>query len=323
MTSFHARRYNFIRRREFQESGRRAFGYGEGRPASAHRMTFMHWPWRDRTGRLSPLKATTLALVSAPGLWLFGRLLAHDLGSRPYNEVIHELGLWSFRLLLITLAVTPLRRIAVWPRLTLVRRMLGVSAAAYLMAHLIGYMADQSLDMAKIVSEILVRLYLTIGFVALVGLMALAATSTDGMVRRLGGERWRQLHYLAYPMTLLGLVHFFMQSKLDLSEPLIMAGLFTWLMGYRALYAVRGRALPIAWLIGLGVGSAGATGLGEAIYLHLAMNAPIHLVLESNLTLDLGLRPAAAVLLFVAAPVLIALAAPIWTAPERRRAPAT
>lgn len=252
------------------------------------------------------------AATFLPAFWLIGRLLANDLGARPYNEVIHEIGLWSFRLLLVTLAITPLRRIGGWPKLNQVRRILGVAAAAYVMAHLIAYMADQALDMVKIVSEIIKRLYLTIGFVALVGILAMAVTSTDGMVRRMGGRRWQQLHYLAYPMTLLGLIHFFMQAKLEIGEPTIMAGVFGWLMGYRAFYALRGRALPISWLAGLGAGVVALTALGEALYFNYLTSAPIQRVLEANLSLDLGLRPAGAVLLFVAAPLAIALAAPAW-----------
>ncbi len=279
----------------------------------------MNWPWRDRSGRFSVLKASVFTLLFAPAFWLVGRALAQDLGSRPYNEVIHEIGLWSFRLLLVTLAVTPMRRIGAWPKLVLLRRMLGVAAAAYVLAHLIAYMVDQSFDLAKVASEIVKRLYLTIGFVALIGLMALAVTSTDAMVRRMGAKPWQRLHYAAYPLTLLGLIHFFMQAKLDIAEPTIMAGLFAWLMGYRALYAIRQRGLPILWLVGLGVVIAALTAIGEAVYFTYLTNAPTLRVLEANLSLDLGIRPAVVVLLFVAAPVLVAAAAPLWAASTRRR----
>lgn len=282
-------------------------------------MAAMRWPWQDRTGRLSALKAPIFALTFAPGLWLLGRALAQDLGSRPYNEVIHEIGLWSFRLLLVTLAVTPLRRIGGWPKLTQVRRMLGVAAAVYLMIHFIAYCVDQSLDVVKIASELVKRLYLTIGLVSLLGIMALAVTSTDGMVRRLGGQAWQRLHYLAYPMTLLGLVHFFMQAKLEIAEPTLMAGIFGWLMGYRALYAIRQRGLPVWHLAALGAASVLLTAVGEAVYFNYLTGAPILRVLEANLSLDLGLRPAASLLLIVAAPVGLALAAPLWSATRANR----
>jgi len=280
------------------------------------RMATTRWPWQDRTGRISALKTAIFALLFVPGLWLLGRALSQDLGSRPYNEVIHEIGLWSFRLLLVALAVTPLRRIGGWPKLAQVRRMLGVGAAAYVLIHFVAYALDQSLDLVKIASEIWKRLYLTIGFVALLGIMALAVTSTDGMVRRLGGQAWQRLHYLAYPLTLLGLIHFFMQAKLEIAEPTLMAGILLWLMGYRALYAIRQRSLPVVWLAGLGGVSALLTGIGEALYFNYLSGAPIVRVLEANLSLDLGLRPAAALLLIAAAPVAVALAAPLWSAPR-------
>lgn len=273
----------------------------------------MRWPWTDRSGQTSLVKAAFFALTFAPGLWLIGRTLAHDLGPRPYNEVIHEVGLWSFRLLLLTLAVTPFRRIGGWPKLAQVRRTLGVATAIYVFIHFVAYSVDQSLDPIKIATEIVKRLYLTIGFVGLLGLTAMAATSTDGMVRRMGAKAWRRLHSLVYPMTLLGLIHFFMQAKLEIAEPTIMAGLFGWLMGYRVLYALRERSPPLSWLVGLGLSVATLTGVCEAAYFNFLTQAPILRVLEANLSLDLGLRPAVAVLLFVSAPPLLAIAAPLWS----------
>ena len=97
------------------------------------------------------------------------------------------------------------------------------------------YAADQAFDLAKIATEIAVRIYLTIGFAAVLGLAALAATSTDGMIRRLGARRWQRLHRLVYVIALLAVVHYCMQSKLDLWEPTIMAGIYAWLILYRVL----------------------------------------------------------------------------------------
>ena len=108
---------------------------------------------------------------------------------RPFNEAIHQFGLWTIRLIFLALAVTPLRQILQWPRLILVRRMIGVAAFAYAITHLTLYTADQMFDLAKVASEIVHRIYLTIGFTAVLGLSALAATSTDGMIRRLGGAQ--------------------------------------------------------------------------------------------------------------------------------------
>ena len=183
------------------------------------------WPWLDRGGRFSPLKSIVFALLFAPGLWLAWRLAAGQLGPRPINEIILHTGLWTIRLLLISLAVTPLRQLLRWPQLVTVRRMIGVAAFAYGAAHLTAFATDKAFDLGVIATEIVTRFYLTIGALALAGLAALAATSTDRMVRRLGGRNWRRLHRLVYAIGILGAVHFFLQSKLDVAEPIVMAGL--------------------------------------------------------------------------------------------------
>src|SRR4029077_12626360 len=126
---------------------------------------------------------------------------------------------------------------------------------------------DQKFDLVKVASEIVLRIYLTIGFAALLGLVVLASTSTNGAVRRLG-RRWQILHRLVYLIALLAVVHFWMQSKLEIWEPTIMAGIYISLMGYRLLacfLAVRGR-LPLVWVGALGIGAAAMTALGEAAY---------------------------------------------------------
>src|SRR5581483_9367191 len=132
----------------------------------------MKLPWLDYRRRLSPLKLAVFAFLFAPGTWTAVALASGALEPRPLNAAIHQIGLWVVRFLFAALAVTPLRAILNWPRLILVRRML---------------------DVAKVASEIALRVYLTIGFTALLGLCALAATSTDAMVRRLG-RRWQRLH---------------------------------------------------------------------------------------------------------------------------------
>src|SRR5262249_33560223 len=137
--------------------------------------------------------------------------------------------------LLVSLAVTPLARTGRFSGLIDVRRMIGVGAFVYAACHILLYIADQMFDLWKVGSEIVLRLYLTIGFIALLGLTALAVTSTDAMVRRLGGRRWQRLHQLVYGIALLALIHFFQQTKADVWVPTFTAGLFTWLMGYRLM----------------------------------------------------------------------------------------
>jgi len=249
--------------------------------------------WQDRRGRFSPLRAATLVALVSPALALLYFALTNDLGPRPFTEAIHIAGLWAVRFLMITLLITPLRRIARYPKLVDVRRMIGVATFCYAAAHISLFVADQMFDLFKVASEIVLRIYLTIGFVALLGLAALAVTSTDGMVRRLG-RRWQTLHNIVYLAGILALVHFFMQSKADVWEPTVMAGLLVWLLGYRLIvwaYGARGR-LPLAWAVLWTVAATLLTAAGEAAYFWLSMGAPLWAVLETNLSFELGLRPA-------------------------------
>jgi len=196
------------------------------------------------------------------------------------------------------LAVTPLRQVLQWPRLIILRRMIGVAAFAYVLTHFSLYVASQAFDLEKVASEIARRVYLTIGFTALLGLAALAATSTDGMVRRLGGKRWQRLHRLVYVIGVLAVIHNCFQSKLDEWEPTIMAGLLAWLLGYRLLVHRLGarRGLALAWVAGLSLAAAAGTALGEAVYFRLAFGAPLLRVLDADVSLATGVRPAAVVL---------------------------
>ena len=176
----------------------------------------MAFPWSDYSGRLSPLKLAVFVALFVPAGWVAFAYGFGLLGARPFNEAIHEIGLWTIRLIFLALAVTPLRQILQWPRLILVRRMIGVAAFAYVLVHFSFYIGEpEAFDLEKVASEIVHRVYLTIGFAALLGLAALAATSTDGMVRRLGGRRWQLLHRLVYAIGVLAVIHYCFQSKLD------------------------------------------------------------------------------------------------------------
>lgn len=249
-------------------------------------------PWLDRGGRFSPLKSIVFALLFAPGLWLAWRLAAGQLGPRPINEVIHQTGLWTIRLLLVTLAVTPLRQLLRWPQLVTVRRMIGVAAFAYAAAHLTAFAADKAFDLGVVATEIVSRFYLTIGALALAGLTVLAATSTDRMIRRLGGRNWRRLHRIVYAIGILAAVHFFLQSKLNVAEPIVMAGFLTWLLGYRLLPDVSGRPLSrIAQVAGLGLFVGILTLGGEFAYYALAFHADPVRLLAATFSLKAGIRP--------------------------------
>jgi sulfoxide reductase heme-binding subunit YedZ len=266
-------------------------------------------PVTDRSGRFSAVKIAVLLALLGPAIWLVVRLGLQELGPKPLEELIHQTGLWTIRILFVGLAVTPLRQLLRWPKLIQVRRMIGVAAAFYAAAHLFLYAADQAFDIPRVASEIVLRVYLTIGFAALVGLVLLAATSTDGMLRRLGGKNWRLLHRLVYLIAALGIVHFFMQSKLDVTEATWMAGLFLWLMFYRlfdAGFGERGR-LPLWVILSLPPLAGALTIGGEALYFWLHRGVDPLRVLEANLTLAGGLRPGIIVLVVTLGIALVAL----------------
>ena len=248
--------------------------------------------WRDRRGRLSPLRIAALALLLLPlakALFDAGAL-AH--GARPLNALIHRAGFWALVFLGVTLAVTPFRRIARYGNLVDVRRMLGVGTFCYIAVHLMLYVADQSYDLGKVVHEISHRVYLIVGGVAWLGLAALAITSTDGMVRRLGGLRWRRLHQAIYAIALLGLIHYFQQTKADVTVPIFAAGLFTWLIGYRVLaWWQAGRELSSLGLAGLAVVVAALVFAGEAVGIAIEFRVSPLRVLGAAFDFDAGIRP--------------------------------
>jgi sulfoxide reductase heme-binding subunit YedZ len=272
--------------------------------------------WRDPAGRFSPLKTVTLLLVLLPAarlavLWALG-----DLGARPITEVLHGLGDWTVRFLLLTLAVTPARVVLDWPGVVKLRRLLGVTTACYAGAHLSLYGVDQMWALGTIASEIVLRFYLTIGFVALLMLGALAVTSTDGWQKRLG-RRWKLLHRLVFVLLPLALWHYFLQSKSDVTSAAFFTGLACWLMLWRlAPRPWRGRLLvlpPLALLAGL------ATAGIEAAWYGLATNAPAWRVLAANLDVTFGPRPAVSVMLCGLAVFVVALLRRMLA--RRRRGP--
>ena len=249
--------------------------------------------WRDRRGRVSWLRIITLAILVLPVGIAIHAYATTGFGARPLNDMIHRTGYWALMFLLASLAVTPLRRVARFGNLIDVRRMIGVGAFFYIATHFSLYIADQSFDLRKVASEIVLRLYLTIGFVALLGLAILAATSTDAMVRRLGGMNWRRLHQIIYAIGLLALIHFFQQTKADIGVPVFVAGLFTWLMGYRLIaWWRRGEGeLPTLWLLALSVTVACLTFAGEAVGIALAYRVPPWTVLRSAFDFEYEIRP--------------------------------
>ena len=265
--------------------------------------------WRDHGNKFSALKLAALLVVVAPGLHLLVRFVVGDLGGRPITQMIHGTGDWAVRFLLATLAVTPLRAAFDWPRVVLLRRMLGVATACYAVLHLSLYVVDQKFQLGVVATEIAVRFYLTIGFTALLGLIALGVTSTDGWQKRLG-RRWKQLHRLVFPIAMLGLFHYFLQSKADVSAAVFAAGVFAWLGFWRlAPRRWRGRlALPVA----LALAASLATALIEGAWYGLATRIKASRVLWANLDIDAGLRPAGEVLVLALLVLGIAGGRRLW-----------
>ena len=248
-------------------------------------------PWNDRAGRFSALKTAVLVLVALPALWLTYRTLFIGLGARPLIEAIHKVGDWTIYFLLITLSVTPARRLFDWNRLILVRRIIGLSALTYILVHFTLYVVDSRFDLGFVASEIVKRVYLAIGFTAILGLVALGVTSTDGMIKRMGGKAWNRLHALIYVIAPLAILHYYMQSKVDVTQPVLMSGFYFWLIGYRVMarFGPKQGLLP---LVALTVAAALLTVLVEAAWYGLATGIGWQRVILANLDFSYTIRPA-------------------------------
>jgi sulfoxide reductase heme-binding subunit YedZ len=168
--------------------------------------------------------------------------------------------------------------------------MLGLAALAYAAIHLALYVIDQNFDLGRVASEIVLRVYLTIGFVTLVGLVTLGATSTDTAIRRMGAA-WRRLHRIVYVLAVLAIVHFFLQSKADVSEATLMSGLFGLLMAYRAMHK-RGVALAPLPLALVAVAATAATIAIEFVWYWAATGIDPTRVFLANFDFSYTIRPA-------------------------------
>jgi len=177
---------------------------------------------------LLPLVILTASAFSVAGL---------GLGANPIEALLHEFGRWGLKFLLLSLAITPLRRWTGWNWLIRFRRMLGLFAFFYILLHFVVYaVLDQGLDIAVIIEDVLKRPYITLGMAALLMLVPLAVTSTKGMMRRLG-KRWQKLHRLVYVIAILGVWHFYWQVKLDTLDATVYALILAGLLGTRVYFA--------------------------------------------------------------------------------------
>lgn len=162
------------------------------------------------------------------------------LGVNPAEYITRSTGDWTLRLLLLTLTVTPMRRLTGWTWMLRVRRMLGLFTFFYSVTHVSSYVSfDHVFDVGEILKDIVKRPFITVGFSCLVLMVPLAATSTNRMVRRLGAKRWLLLHRLIYLIAPLAVLHFWWMVKRDLTEPIIYAFLLSVLLGYRIFAKLR------------------------------------------------------------------------------------
>jgi methionine sulfoxide reductase heme-binding subunit len=172
----------------------------------------------------------------------------HDaLGANPISEITHVTGDWTLRFVLISLAVTPVRKITGWNAIIRYRRMLGLFAFFYASLHFMTYLGlDQGFAWEYILPDIAKRPYVTVGFLGFVLLIPLALTSTAGWIRRLGGKRWNQLHRLVYITAIAGVVHYWWLVKADISRPLAYGAILGVLFAIRIWYNMRRSAKAIS-----------------------------------------------------------------------------
>jgi sulfoxide reductase heme-binding subunit YedZ len=243
---------------------------------------------------VSLLRLFALIALCLPVLHLAWRWYGDDLGARPVTEATHITGDWVVVFLLLSLALTPARGVFDWMPLVQIRRRIGVAAALYAGLHFLIYVADQKWNLIVVALEIAKRFYLTIGFGALLVLTALAITSTDGWQKKLK-RNWKRLHWLIYPGAVLAILHFFIQSKANVGEPTVAAGLFAWLMIWRFMPTkLRTKYLG---LVLLAVGATLAAFAFELSWYGLINHVDPMRVLRADFDPDLAPRPTLKVLL--------------------------
>ena len=255
--------------------------------ASAH----ASWtPWTDRAGRISFIKLATLLGLLAPALWMIAEWRLGWLSPKPTGDLVRESGDWAMRILVLSLVVTPLRYVARFNRAILVRRMVGLAALFYTLLHIALWCLDLHFEWLRIATELVLRLFLTVGLVATLLMVALGVTSNDWSIRKLGSAGWNRLHSWVYVATLLSLIHYFMEVRLDASEAALMCGLFMLLMSFRQ---IRKRATPgfLNLMLAALVCSVGA-GLIEALYYKLSTSVNISRVLMANFDVSYRVSPA-------------------------------
>ncbi|MEK6629456.1 MAG: protein-methionine-sulfoxide reductase heme-binding subunit MsrQ [Acidobacteriota bacterium] len=184
--------------------------------------------------KVKALKGVVFVGCLGPVAWLVWAAFTGSLSANPISDITKETGTWTLRFLMVTLAVTPVRRWTGWNDAIKFRRMLGLFAFFYGTLHFLTYLwLDQFFDVAAIVKDVYKRPFITAGFSAFVLMLPLAVTSTAGMIRRVGGRAWRRLHRLIYVSAIIGVVHYWWLVKADIRRPRNYAVVVVVLLGAR------------------------------------------------------------------------------------------
>jgi sulfoxide reductase heme-binding subunit YedZ len=178
-------------------------------------------------------KTIAWVLLGSPALYALYLIATNDLGANPLETLTDHTGQWTLRFLLLGLLITPLRELTGWVSLIRYRRLIGLFAAFYATAHMALWLfIDQQLDWRLLLEDVLDRPYITLGFMGWLLLLPLVATSTKGMIKKLG-KSWRKLHRAVYIIPLLGIVHYTMSLKADFSLPILYGVILAMLLGFR------------------------------------------------------------------------------------------
>ena len=186
--------------------------------------------------KFTAVRAAVFAVCLSPAAMLIAGVFRGELGANPVETLTHETGQWGLRFLLITLSITPLRRLFRWNRLFSYRRMFGLFCFFYIFLHFLIYLVfDHYFDLRSIIEDIIERPYITVGFSGFVLLIPLAITSFNAIQRKMG-RTWTKLHRLVYLIAILGVIHFWWLVKADILEPLIYGIILTLLLAIRFYY---------------------------------------------------------------------------------------
>ena len=250
--------------------------------------SFMSWmPWTDRAGRLSWFKLVVFVAILAPVAVMCIESV------RTPNAVAHvlrETGVWSMRMLVATLFVAPLRRITRWTRAILIRRMLGLGSLFYAAVHMVAYFFDQGLRWGVMLKDAFEVAFLSFGWIAMFGLVALGVTANEISIRKLGSRAWNYLHMTIYLIAFLSILHFLLEIHVDADEVAIISGLFVMSLLFRLLHRLRfGDGFRVLLVLAPVCGF--ATAAAEVAYFRWWTGVDWRHVRESNWSLEDGLRP--------------------------------